>query len=142
MARGPTPGGVNDPSLMGGAEPDERAPTPGLDEDALFLRLKRWFFEDRDHCEKWHAQARDEFALLAGDQWTDEDKARLIEQGRAPIVFNRIAPVIDSVVGQEVANRQEVRFIPRNNTSDPAQGADGPKVELYTEAARWFRDMC
>jgi hypothetical protein len=55
---------------------------------------------------------------------------------RRPIViFNMIGTTIDSVSGQEVANRQEVQFVPRT------QGV--VKVnELMTSAAKWFRQQC
>lgn len=135
-------GGVKNTSPMQGDEPDQKAATPELDKDALFLRLQRWFKEDRDHCEKWHKTAAEEYAIVAGDQWDEEAKRILEDQGRAPIVFNQVEAVINAVKGQEVANRQEVRYIPRQATTDPNQGADATKVELYTEAARWFRDMC
>ena len=32
---------------------------------------------------------------------------------RAPIVFNRIGPVVDTVCGMEISNRLEVRYVPR-----------------------------
>lgn len=134
--------GVNNHPPEQGGEPDQKAATPELDKEALFLRLKRWFSEDRDHCEKWHRTAAEEYAMVAGDQWDEEDKKDLEAQSRAPIVFNQVEAVINAVKGQEVANRQEVRYIPRQATTDPNRGADATKVELYTEAARWFRDQC
>lgn len=134
--------GVNESSLKAGEDQGQKTTTPEMDFDALFLRLKGWFNEDRDHCEKWHKTAAEEYGLVAGDQWNEQDKQDLEAQSRAPIVFNQLEPVINAVKGQEVANRQEVRYIPRQATTDPNQGADATKVELYTEAARWFRDMC
>jgi hypothetical protein len=101
----------------------------------LFDRMKKWFHEDRDHCESWHRAAREEFDFVAGHQWKTDDKIELERQGRTPLVMNRAATIIDSVVGSEVANRQEVRFLPR--TDD-----DAPQNELLTEAGRWFRDEC
>ncbi len=105
------------------------------DDDDLFLRLKSWFREDFDAASDWREQAREDFAFVSGDQWAEEDKAKLRAEMRPIITMNRIDTVIDSVSGSEVANRQEVRYIPRE------QG-DVKVNELYTSAAQWFRDQC
>lgn len=108
---------------------------PVADTDALFRRLKGWFLQDQETQNGWRRKAREDFAFTAGEQLSDEDKARLREMNRPIIVMNRIEPVIDSVAGSEVANRQEVRFIPRS------QG-DVQVNEVLTSAAKWFRDQC
>ncbi|WP_315831089.1 hypothetical protein [Bradyrhizobium prioriisuperbiae] len=108
---------------------------PIADTDALFRRLKGWFLQDQETESGWRRKAREDFAFTAGEQLSDEDKARLREMNRPIIVMNRIEPVIDSVAGSEVANRQEVRFIPRS------QG-DVQVNEVLTSAAKWFRDQC
>lgn len=105
------------------------------DVEALFARLKGWFQQDYDRQDTWRRDAREDFAFASGDQLSDEDKARLREMNRPIIVMNRIEPVIDSVAGSEVANRQEVQFIPRT------QG-DVAVNEVLTAAAKWFRDQC
>lgn len=108
---------------------------PVADTEAVFRRLKRWFTEDHDTQSAWRRKAREDFAFTAGEQLSEDDKARLREMNRPIIVMNRIEPVIDSVAGSEVANRQEVRFIPRS------QG-DVQVNEVLTAAAKWFRDQC
>ncbi len=105
------------------------------DTEAVFRRLKRWFTEDHDTQSAWRRKAREDFAFTAGGAAREDDKARLREMNRPIIVMNRIEPVIDSVAGSEVANRQEVRFIPRS------QG-DVQVNEVLTAAAKWFRDQC
>lgn len=114
------------------------APAEGqslLGDISLFEQLKEWFRQDADHSHDWRIQAREYYAFVAGDQWTAEDAAKMRLELRPIITFNRIAPVIDTVSGMEVANRQEVRYIPRR------LGQAGVN-ELLTEAAKWARDEC
>jgi hypothetical protein len=117
----------------------DQAPAPerdlASDHEATFRKLKSWFVQDYDSRSSWRRKAREDFAFTSGDQLSDEDKARLREMNRPIIAMNRIEPVIDSVAGSEVANRQEVQFIPRT------QG-DVQVNEVLTAAAKWFRDQC
>jgi hypothetical protein len=108
---------------------------PVADTEALFKRLKRWFTEDFDKQADWRGKAREDYDFTSGEQLSEEDKAKLREMNRPIIIMNRIEPVIDSVAGSEVANRQEVQFIPRT------QGAVQVN-EVLTAAAKWFRDQC
>lgn len=126
----------------------------------LYERLKGWFLEDRRAQSEWYREAEADFAFHAGHgQWDDADRQRLKGQNRPCVTFNRIAPAVAAVVGMEVANRQEVRFVPRTTSSrtaagpadpvtgqasaEPIPGADdqGP-AELYTGAAIYLRDQC
>jgi hypothetical protein len=110
---------------------------PGIEEsDAdIVSMVKKSRKESEKHLADWLTEARDCYAIVAGDQWTTEDKAAVEEMGRVPIVFNRVAPVIDSVCGSEVSNRQQVQYIPR-------QAGDSGVNEVLTGAAKWVRDNC
>lgn len=118
---------------------DNEAPATGpatKDEDGeLFDQIKGWHKDSRDHLGEWREEAELMYGFVAagGQQWTEEEKNALVEQRRAPIEFNRIAPVIDSVAGMEVGNRQETHYFPRQ------VGASGVN-EMLTNAARFFRD--
>lgn len=101
----------------------------------LLDRALRHFKEAMDAFGDWRGEAATDFAFRSGDQWDDEDLAKLEEQGRPHITFNRIEPVIDAVAGLELVNRQEVRYIPR-------ELGDTKINELLTEAAKWARDNC
>jgi len=89
----------------------------------------------RDHSKNWRTEAREDFDFYIGDQWNREDRQILEEELRPPITFNRVAPVINAVVGHEVSNRQEVRFYPRE------KGDDHP-TEILTDALKWVDDQC
>ncbi|MFT0875116.1 hypothetical protein VRZ08_01040 [Rhodopseudomonas sp. G2_2311] len=107
------------------------------DADALFRKLKGWFKRDYDSegQTRWRREAREDFDFEAGEQLTAEDKQVLQDLRRPVVIFNQVGTYVDSVAGQEVANRQEVQFIPRN-------AGDVKKNELLTSAAMWFRDQC
>lgn len=118
---------------------DETAKTASVpstrDLDGAFEKLKAWCLEDLGKTAAWRKDAREDYAFEAGDQWSEEDKAKLRDELRPTIVLNRISPIIDSVAGSEVSNRQEVQYIPRE------QG-DVQVNEVLTAAAKWFRDEC
>jgi len=82
----------------------------------------------------WRTLSRKCYDFAAGNQWSEEDQAILNEQRRPPVTFNRISRTLNAVIGLEVANRQEVRFIPRGNE-------DTGFNEMLTDAARWVRDQ-
>src|SRR4051812_37409689 len=105
------------------------------DQEALFKKLKGWFLADYEKQAEWREAAREDFAFTSGDQLSETDKQKLRDMNRPIIVMNRVEPIIDSVSGSEVANRQEVQFIPRT------QG-DVEVNEVLTSAAKWFRDQC
>lgn len=114
------------------------------DLDELYTQFKRWYSDDHAHFLAWangpdnaingDGGAREDFKFRDGDQWTDEQRRILQDQNRPTTVFNRIKPMIDSVVGYEVNNRHETRYIPRQ------PGASGFN-EMLTAAGEWFRDQ-
>lgn len=104
------------------------------DDDTLLRKLRRWERLARNHWSKWREEARLSYDFVAGHQWSSEDKATLLEQMRQPVTFNRVAPMVDAVTGAEILNRQEVRYIPRE------QG-DVQVNELITAADEWAREL-
>jgi hypothetical protein len=101
----------------------------------LLLELRDRYEAARSHVSKWREEARETFDLYAGRQWSEQDKQKLTEQQRVPVTFNRVAILIDAVIGYEVNNRSETRYIPRTP-------GDAKVNELLTEAANYFRDNC
>lgn len=94
------------------------------------------FKKHEAHAKSWHEEAEQCFDMAAGYQWSDEDKAHLEDEvGKKAITYNRIDPFLDAVVGLEMLNRQEVRYLPR--TLD-----DVGLNETLTGAAEWVRDLC
>jgi len=106
-----------------------------LSESVLLEEIRARYTAARDHARDWRTEARDTFNMYSGNQWSEDDKNKLIEQGRVPVTFNRISVYVDAVIGYEVNNRQETRYIPRTP-------GDAKVNEMLTEAANYFRDQC
>ncbi|MGB1215604.1 MAG: hypothetical protein ACPG4X_19695 [Pikeienuella sp.] len=105
------------------------------DLDDLSRKLIGWIKKDMPHVAKWRKEAREDFEFYAGDQWNQQDAKELASKDRPALTFNRVAPLVNAVVGSEINNRREVRFIPRE------QG-DAQANEVLSSAAEWFRDEC
>lgn len=100
----------------------------------LFMQLKGWFKQDLTRVQKWRKEAKESFQFFSGEQWSEEDKNVLREKNRPAVVFNRIAPIVNAVVGSEINNRREVQYIPR-------EIGDAKANEVLTAAGEWFRDQ-
>ena len=102
---------------------------------AEFERLKKEVIEAERSRGDWRKEAEMCYDYVAGHQWSSEDKAKLDEENRPAIVFNRTAPLVKAVCGLEVNNRQSVIFLPR-------QMGDTGVNELITSAGKWIRQEC
>ena len=104
-----------------------------LDDLSTLEMVKKWYRTSSSQTSTWRKDAEQAYDLVAGEQWDEADKKILEDQDRPTVTFNRIGPVIASISGMEVNNRQQVRFIPR--TPD-----DTPINESLTMIADWIRD--
>lgn len=114
---------------------DEVAGAAVFDDETLVARVKGCKKESDKHLGEWRKEAILSYGMTAGDQWDETDKAQLTEMLRAPVVFNRIGPMVDAVTGSEVTNRQQVQYIPR-------QVGDTGVNDVLTGAADYIRDNC
>jgi hypothetical protein len=97
--------------------------------------LKAWFRADAAHSARWRSDAREDFRFAAGRQYNAEDEAKLIDERRPNIVFNRTLPVLKIVAGIEINSRHEITYLPRG-TEDTAVN------EVLTAGSRWMADQC
>lgn len=105
-----------------------------LSDEDLVARLVNWALQSRQHSSKWREEAREDYNLVAGEQWAEQDKVALLDQMRQPITFNRTAPMVDAVTGAEILNRQEVHYVPR-------QQGRVQVSEMLTAADEWAREL-
>lgn len=103
--------------------------------DDLLTEIRKRHKDATSHWREWRKEARESYELVAGYQISEEEKALLEEELRAAVVFNRIDPMVSSVVGHQINNRHEVRFMPRTL-------GDAGINEVYTGAAQWADDEC
>lgn len=89
----------------------------------------------KEHFSLWRQSALEEERFYAGDQWTEDDRLKLEQEGRPVITFNRVIKFINAVSGMELQNRQEVRYI-------PTEVNDRGFAETMTTAAQWARGKC
>nr|WP_244426873.1 portal protein [Bartonella senegalensis] len=112
---------------------DSFDPLEPLEHQALFKKLVNWYHDDIAHVEKWRKNAQEDYDFYNGRQWNEQDLALLREQNRPVMTFNRIAPLINAVIGAERNNKRQVQFIPRQEGAAFAN-------QILTGAAEWFRD--
>jgi len=105
------------------------------DPEDLIAKFGEWDRRLDAHWGAWVNEAKECYALVAGDQWDAEAKEQMIEAERAPVTFNRVAPTIDAVSGAEIMGRQEVIYEPR-------QLGASAQNEVLTKGAKWVRDEC
>lgn len=111
-----------------------------VDDLTLFTKLKGWVRDSQTGHKDWYKEAEEAFAFVSGrsmdgskGQWPDGSWQAMVSSGRQPVEFNRVGPIIDSVCGLEVNNRQEVKYLPRTE-------GDGQVDERLSSLAAWARD--
>ncbi len=122
------------------ADPGDRAqPTEAVapempDEETVLNEFNARFKHSKDHHSDWRNEARALYDMVAGHQWDADDEARMREQGRPLVTFNLTGKYIDALVGLQINNRQDIKFLPR-------EMGDAKANELLTGAVQWGRDL-
>jgi hypothetical protein len=83
------------------------------------------------------------------DQLTAEEIAVLRARGQPPLVFNRIAPKIDTVIGTEIKMRTDPKAYPRTPREDTAAESATDAMRFVCDDNGWpyeksqaYRNMC
>ena len=96
---------------------------------------QNWLKAEVGHRNKWRDEANQCDDFVAGEQWGADERQQMENNQRPTTVFNRIAPIVDAIVGHETANRQSVAYLPRQLGATQI-------AEVVSAAARWVRDEC
>jgi hypothetical protein len=129
--------------MSDGTEHQASLPDSGKEYDAsdigLFAKLKAWVKDSLDRHSDWYKEAEECFGFVAGrslkgnGQWPDNSWQEMLDSGRQPIEFNRVGPIVDSICGLEINNRQMTKYLPRT------QG-DTEVDERLSSLGEWARD--
>lgn len=106
-----------------------------LDEDTVLSEYNSRFKHAKSHWDEWRTEARNLYDLVAGRQWDPVDEARLKDELRPMVTFNVSGKYMDTLIGLQINNRQDIRFYPREE-------GDAKLNELMTGAVSWGRDLC
>lgn len=110
-------------------------PAEALELQDTLAKLQRYGKAIDAHWAPWLTEAEECFNFVAGHQWAQADMDRMKTEGKIPVTFNRMGPVIDAVSGAEILGRQQVKYSPRTP-------GDVQVNEVITQAAEWVRDQC
>ena len=98
-------------------------------------KFRRWFQAAVEHGKKWQEQAREDYNYVVGKQWTEEELKTFEKQKRPALVINRIAPLVNIVIGYQKLNRFDISFLGR--TSDDVELA-----QVRTGLTKYILDRC
>lgn len=117
------------PTLKESQSQDEKSP----EARRLAKRLMDQWKEARAWATCFREVAREDRDFYHGDQWTDEQRAELLRQGRPPTVINVVAKAINNLLGRERDSRFNWRALPRG-------GSDVQAAKAATQALRYVED--
>jgi hypothetical protein len=85
------------------------------------------------HQEDWRESARELYSFVAGEQWDELSMSVMREKLRPIVSFNLTGKYVDAIAGIQIANRQQIKYYPR-------ELGDVEVNEVLTGAVQWFRD--
>jgi hypothetical protein len=90
----------------------------GLDltDEEIVRQMEKGINESLLVEEDWRQyEVVENYAMYDGDQWTTADAKRQAANGMECIVINRAKPVLDAIVGFQIQNRLQTKYVPRLN---------------------------
>lgn len=105
--------------MVSAVYPSKNTPEPKGDALARENWYRYLYGRDQGHLDYMaQAQKCEGMYLGGGEQWSQDDKAILIEEGRPFYEFNEIMPSINSAIGYQIHNRMDIAFKPRGEKGD------------------------
>src|SRR3990167_9332378 len=80
--------------------------------DELNSEIDANFRMASDSMSEWVEEAKEDIKFAAGDQWDEDARAKLKEQGRPCMTFNKIRPMLKLITGHFVQNASPIQVSP------------------------------
>ena len=74
----------------------------------------------------YYPEAERDLRFYLGDQWDEQEKRQLFQEGRNSFVFNRVRPVINFITGYQRQHRNASVFV-------PFEDGDQKTADQYTQ---------
>jgi len=113
---------------------NESAPKQDDKTDQRLRKIQSWWAYARAIQDSARAECLRDHEFYDGDQWKEEDKEEIEARGQVAIVFNRVKPTADWVLGSERKNRIDHKVLPR--TDEDSKGA-----EIKTQLLKYLSDV-
>lgn len=105
--------------------------------EAGLEKLVRQFEEAQDQGRENRELCERDRDYYDGKQLTDEEIATLQRRGQPPVVFNRIGPKVDSVLGFERRMRTDPKAYPRTPKHDQEADSITDAIRYVLDDQRW-----
>lgn len=113
--------------------PAKEKPRSGQSLARQARRVRSWFEESQPITERQARRSLRNERYYYGEQLTGEERSELADRGQPDVVFNRVGPSIDLVLGTEIRSRGDVTFLPRGAN-------DEHRSRIYTAIDRKVED--
>jgi hypothetical protein len=97
-------------------------------------RLMSWYRDERDRQSVNRYQMAVDEDFYDGLQWTQEDAQELMARGQAPLVFNKVKPTVNWLLGTEKRTRFDYKILPREESDEVG-------AEVKTKLFKYISDV-
>jgi hypothetical protein len=96
---------------------------PMQDQDKVLLMAER-FSRSKLAQDEWAPEAKKCVEYFEGKQWSAEDIAKLLSEGRPVLTLNKIKPLITLILGYHANNRNDINYLPGTTGTGDASTAE------------------
>jgi hypothetical protein len=114
-------------------------PTTKSREEDILAKLVQWHESADQATVDGRALAERDRDYYDGNQWTDEEIAKLQKRKQPVVTINRIKPKVDSLRGQEQQRRMMPRAYPRTPKEEEGATAATDAIRFVMDQAKWNR---